>query len=93
MLQVDLNQPDEKIAQFITTQCFGLGEVVSVTVHRSPTPFAVVLMARLRSTMALKKQYGASTFGNSVLVYLKQRPYTDEVAIAASTLATDQIIP
>jgi hypothetical protein len=78
MLQVDLNDGDEKIAQFITAQCFGLGEVVSVTVHRSPTPFAVVLMARLRSATEFKKQYGGSTFGNSVLIHLEQKPCADE---------------
>jgi hypothetical protein len=76
MLQVDLNEPDEAIAQFIKARCAGFGKVVSVTVHRSPTPFALVLMADASSTTEITGRYGESTFGSSVLVHLKEKPDT-----------------
>ncbi len=74
MLQVDLREPDYKIAQYIRARCSGFGAVVSVTIHRSPSPFALVLMAQRIATQQVADQYVGAAFGNSLLIHLDQRP-------------------
>jgi hypothetical protein len=74
MLQVDLREPDYKIAQYVKARCSGFGDVISVTIHRSPTPFALVLMSQRIVTQQVADQYVGAAFGNSVLIHLEQRP-------------------
>jgi hypothetical protein len=72
MLQVNLAEPDKQIARRITGHCCKYGTVVSVAVHRSPTPFALVEMANHMQTLELAGSCRGSTFGTSVLIHLRQ---------------------
>ncbi len=74
MLQVDLREPDYKIAQYIKVRCSGFGAVVSVTIHRSPIPFALVLLAQWIVTQQVADLYVGVAVRNSVLIHLEQRP-------------------
>ena len=74
MLQVDLKQPDARLAEYIASCCSAIGRVLSVTIHRSPTAFALVEMGHHMPTLELAGQYGGSAFGTSVLIHLQQKP-------------------
>jgi hypothetical protein len=73
MLEVNLTEPDYAIANYVAARCSGFGKVVSVKIHRSPKPFALVEMAHHLRTIALAGQYKASAFGNSVMIHLRQK--------------------
>ncbi len=72
MLYVDLMQDDNKVAKLVTAQCAKCGTVVSVKIHRLPTPFALVDMSDYQQALALVAQYGGSAFKTSVLIHLEQ---------------------
>ena len=72
MLYVDLMQEDNKIAKLVLAQCAKCGTVVSVKIHRSPTPFALVDMSDYREALGLVAQYGGSAFRTAVLIHLQQ---------------------
>ena len=74
MLQVDLQDPNEKIRQFVNDQCSKHGEVVSIEIHRAPNPFALVEMAHHLQTLELAGQFGGSAFGTAALIHLEQKP-------------------
>jgi hypothetical protein len=74
VLQVDLSDSDHTLAQYIKARCSGFGDVVSVTVHRAPTPFALVIMAHRIAPQKIADQYLGAAFGNSVLIHLEQKP-------------------
>lgn len=74
MLQVDLKESDEIIRQFVKDQCSPYGKVVSVEIHRAPTPFAIVQMATQMQAFELAGKFGGSTFGTSALIHLEQKP-------------------
>jgi len=71
MLQVDLDVPDFHIEQFIKKSCSEVGRVTSVRIHRSPSPFALIDMARREQTHALTSRFGGSAFGTCALVHLE----------------------
>ena len=75
MLQVDLNDPDYQIAQFIKVSCLAFGRAKSVKIHRSPVPFALIEMLSREQTFELATRYGGSTFGTCALVHLGQLAY------------------
>ena len=75
MLQVDLNDPDFQIAQFIKVICRVIGRATSVQVHRSPVPFALIEMANREQTYELAARFGGSSFGACALVHLEQLAY------------------
>jgi len=72
-LAVDLAKPDHELAEIIKLLCAGFGNVRSVEIHRSPTPFALVSMATHTQTLELAGQYGGSAFGQSALIHLEQQ--------------------
>ena len=72
MLQVDLDDPDYEIAQYIKDICSPIGRVTSVKVHRSPVPFALLEMSRREQTYELAARFGGSTFGTCALIHLEQ---------------------
>ena len=74
MLQVDLKETDQKLSQLITDQCSHCGKVVSVKIHRTTTPFALVEMNHHMRALELAGKFGGSTFGTSVLIHLEQKP-------------------
>jgi hypothetical protein len=71
-LKVDLKKTDRELSQYITTRCSDFGNVRSVTIHRDPTPFALVVMTNRMETLELAGQYGGSSFGGSALIHLEQ---------------------
>jgi hypothetical protein len=73
MLQVDLDAPDFAIEQFVGQKCSEVGRVISVTVHRSPSPFALIDMARREQVHELTSRFGGSEFGTQAIVRLEQR--------------------
>jgi hypothetical protein len=73
VLQVDLNKADRELAEYITLRCSGFGNVVSVNIHREPTPFALVEIANHAQSLDVAAQYGGSMFGTSVLIHLQQQ--------------------
>jgi hypothetical protein len=73
MLQVDLNDPDYQIAQFIKVSCLAFGRVKSVKIHRSPVAFALIEMAGREQTFELAARFGGSNFGTCALIHLEQR--------------------
>jgi hypothetical protein len=72
MLEIDLKAPDQRVAQLVAENCTQFGRVASVKVHRAPSAFALVEMATREQTNALAATLGGSTFGNCVLVHLRQ---------------------
>jgi len=70
MLQVDLNQSDQRLAQTIKEQISSFGRVVSVNIHRLPSPFALVEMTQHAQTLELAARFGGSAFGTSALIHL-----------------------
>ena len=72
MLQIDLTKTDLELDRLITACCSVAGNVKSVKIHRRPTPFALVEMSTHDETCSLAKQYGRPSFGQCVLVHLKQ---------------------
>ena len=74
ILQVDLNLPDHQIERVVAEHCSALGRVISVKVHRSPSVFALIEMAKREQTYKLVSKFGGSTFGTSALIHLEQRP-------------------
>ncbi len=74
MLQVDLRQPREQIAEEITAQCSGVGNVVSVTVHGSPSGLAWVEMANHTQAIELAIRYGGTCVWNWGLIHLEPLP-------------------
>lgn len=75
MLQVDLNDPDYQIAQFIKVVCRPIGRTTSVQVHRAPVPFALIEMSSREQTYELAARFGGSSFGACALVHLEQLAY------------------
>ena len=73
MLQVDLKETDAKIAKVVTDHCSPYGKVVSVKIHRSQSPFAMVDMANRMQTYEIAAQFGGSTIGTSALINLEQK--------------------
>ena len=73
MLEVDLQAADEFVAQAVTEYCSAYGRVTSVKVHREPSPFALVEMARRDQSFEVAARYGGSTFGTATLVHLKHK--------------------
>lgn len=74
MLEVDLDAADPIVERSITESCSMYGRVTSVKVHREPSPFALVEMARREQVYDVAAQYGGSAFGTAALVHLKQKP-------------------
>jgi len=74
VLQVDLKKADRELVPVITEHFSQYGRVMSVRIHRSPTPFVLVEMTSHMETMELAAQYGGSTFGTSALIHLEQEP-------------------
>ena len=74
MLQVDLNVPDQTLAQTIKEQISTFGKVLSVNIHRLPSPFALIEMSQHVQTMELASRFGGSAFGTSALIHLAQKP-------------------
>jgi hypothetical protein len=72
MLQVYLDAPDSKIGQFVAQKCCEVGRVISVTIHRSPSPFALIDMATREQVHELTSRIGGSEFGTQAVVRLKQ---------------------
>ena len=72
MLQVNLDDSDFEIAQYIKGVCSPIGRVTSVRVHRSPVPFALIELSRREQTYELAARFGGSTFGTCALVHLGQ---------------------
>jgi hypothetical protein len=70
MLEVDLDSPDLNVVRSITESCSVYGRVASVKVHRKPSPFALIEMARREQTLDVAAKFGGSAFGNSALVHL-----------------------
>lgn len=73
MMEVDLGAPDQRVGQFVAECCAQFGRVISVKVHRTPSPFALVEMTSRDQTHNLAATYGGSTFGTSVLIHLRQK--------------------
>jgi len=73
MLQVDLNETDQELAQVVREAVSTFGRVTSVDIHRHPSPFALVQMAQHMQTLELAAQVGGSAFGTSVLIHLGQK--------------------
>ena len=73
MLEVDLNETDQRLAQVVQELVSTIGRVMSVDIHRHPSPFALVQMAQHMQTLELAAQYGGSAFGTSVLIHLAQK--------------------
>ncbi len=74
MLEVDLEEPDEKIAQLIADQCSTSGKIVSVKIPRSPMPLALIEMASRMEALDLAWRFGGSTLGRAGVIYLGQKP-------------------
>ena len=74
MLLVDLKESDAKLAQVVTDYCSPYGKVVSVKIHRDPSPFAMVVMGDRMQTYEIAALFGGSTIGTSALVNLEQKP-------------------
>ena len=74
MLEVNLDAPDLTLELSIAKSCAGYGRVVSVKVHRKPSPFALIEMAQREESYEVATQFGGSGFGNSALVHLVQKP-------------------
>jgi hypothetical protein len=74
MLEVDLSGSDNEIAHYVTQSCGVMWHVTSVKVHRSPSPFALVEMARREQIFELTARYGGSAFGTCALVHLAPKP-------------------
>jgi hypothetical protein len=70
MLEVDLDGSDSIVERSIMQSCSAYGRVASVKVHRDPSPFALIEMARREQTYEVAAQYGGSAFGTSALVHL-----------------------
>ena len=73
MLSVNLNDTDHNVRQLIAHSCSGTGRVVSVKLHRLPTPFALVEMSRREESADLAARFGGSTFGALALVHLEHK--------------------
>ena len=73
MLEVDLKAADQRVAQLVAENCAQFGRVASVKVHRAPSAFALVEMTTREQTNALASTFGSSTFGNCVLVHLREK--------------------
>ncbi len=74
MLEVDLDAPDLTLELSIAKTCAAFGRVVSVKVHRKPSPFALVEMAQREQAYEVAAAYGGSGFGTSALVHLVRKP-------------------
>jgi hypothetical protein len=74
MLQVDLQQSDQHISQFIRDKCAQFGNVVSVKVVRSAVTFALVQMAHELQTLEVAGRFGESVFGVAAVIHLEQMP-------------------
>jgi hypothetical protein len=70
-LQINLNDPDYLIEQVITKNCVGVGRVISVRVHRSPSAFALIEMSKRDQTYELASRFGGSVFGTHALIHLE----------------------
>jgi hypothetical protein len=77
MLPVNLNDTDHNVRQFIAHTCSETGYVVSVKLHRLPTPFALVEMSRRKESAELAARFGGSTFGSCALVHLEHKAAQD----------------
>ena len=73
MMELDLNMADMLVELLITKRCSTYGHVVSVEVHREPSPFALVEMVRRDHTEEVASQYQGSIFGNAALVRLEHK--------------------
>ena len=73
MLSVNLNDTDHKLRQAIAHTCSDTGRVVSVRLHRLPTPFVLVEMSRREESADLAARFGGSTFGTLALVHLEHK--------------------
>jgi hypothetical protein len=74
MLEVDLDATDMTLELAIAKACAAYGRVVSVKVHRTPSPFALVEMAQREQSYEVAANHGGSGFGTSALVHLVQKP-------------------
>ena len=74
MLEVNLDQSDTEITQFVTRQCSKLGTVASVTISRHPSPAARVEMADHMQSLALAIQFRGTGSGGCVLIHLEHKP-------------------
>ena len=72
ILQVDLDAPDFAIEQFVAQNCSEIGRVISVTIYRSPSPFALIDMARREQVHELISRFGGSEFGTKAIIHLEQ---------------------
>ena len=77
MLPVNLNDTDRNLRQSIAHRCSETGHVVSVRVHRLPTPFVLVEMSRREESADLAARFGGSTFGTLALVHLEHKAAQD----------------
>ncbi len=73
MLQVDLGESDEQIAEYVKTQCFRFGPVMSVRIFRWSMPCALIEMAHGTPSAELAERYEGSAIGTSAFVYLVQK--------------------
>jgi hypothetical protein len=72
MLKIDLDNADHLVEQAIRSKCVEVGQVISVTIHRSPVAFAIVKMHKWDETHALTSRFGGTIFGSHVLIHLEQ---------------------
>ena len=77
MLLVNLNDTDHHLQQLIAHSCTESGHVVSVRLHRLPTPFVLVEMSRREESAELAARFGGSTFGTLALVHLEHKAAQD----------------
>jgi hypothetical protein len=71
MLEVNLDQSDTEITQFVTRQCSKLGTVASINISRHPSPVARVEMADHMHSLALAIQFRGTATGGRVLIHLE----------------------
>jgi hypothetical protein len=74
MLEVNLDQPDNEITEFVAGQCSKLGAVVSVAIGRHPSPAARIEMADHMQSLALAIQFRGIATGGCVLIRLEHKP-------------------
>jgi hypothetical protein len=92
VLQVDLCEPDAKVADLITCQCAKHGTAASVKIFRAPVPFAIIGMGDAAQSVELAEMLKACAFGPYVILNLEhvgpqERPETAEGITAPAGLS------
>jgi len=70
-LKVYLRKKDGELTLFLTEYFSAFGSVRSVTIHRQPSPFALVAMSTHHETLNLAAEYEGSALGSHALIHLE----------------------